>query len=599
MNQDVFSYVISEENSWKTTEIPLTNSKNWNMFDHIQRCYNVANGWFHSGKNDGNRPYNDVVTPIIDVAFRTEGFDVKDIVPYVDDIKESYKSFIIKKDHPGWAKKNLLDTLIDDVVESSIIYDLVIVKDSQELPIEVIDLRTVAFCDQTDASKGPLCIKHDFTVVELKDMEGKWDADAIKTCIQEARNAKDAPLANGAQVKTGSKSIEVYELHGSFPESWYKEDGDPEKYVEQLHIISYYTASDGNKRGIHLYKGKTKPFNEKFFFLKIDSVRSKGRACGRSIVERLFEPQVWANYSEIKMKKMLDAAVNLLQTDSEEYGGKSIASLKENTVLKHEPGRPITKVDMNLQNFATIQDYKERKMNEARTLGSASEASLGKNPVSGTPFALQDLVVQQGEGIHEYRRGKIATFFADVLYPKSILKHMIQEINNGKAFSEELSLDELIEISDAISTKEVNKVIKEKMLKSKKKVTRQEQELITKAFKEGFTKGNKRRFLETLKGELSDVPIKVKVNVAGKQKYMAQQADKLSKLISNVLANPQAFAQIPGLAKTYNELLENSGLSPIDFSGIIQGTQLNPEIQTKRIESPISKQELQTEQPKA
>ena len=83
-SQDVFAYITTEKNNWRTARVPLTNSKDWNMYEHIQRCTNVANAWYHNGKNDGMRPYNDIVTPILNVAFRSEGFDVKDIIPFVN-----------------------------------------------------------------------------------------------------------------------------------------------------------------------------------------------------------------------------------------------------------------------------------------------------------------------------------------------------------------------------------------------------------------------------------------------------------------------------------------------------------------------------------
>ncbi len=58
-----------------------------------------------------------------------------------------------------------------------------------------------------------------------------------------------------------------------------------------------------------------------FKALKINRVHSKGRACGRSIVERLFEPQVWNNYSGIKIKEMLDSGMSRKQI-SEAVGMK-------------------------------------------------------------------------------------------------------------------------------------------------------------------------------------------------------------------------------------------------------------------------------------
>ena len=207
--KDVFLDITTERNNWRTVRVPLTNSKDWNMYEHIQRCTNVANAWYHTGKNDGLRPYNDIVTPIIDVAFRSEGFDVKDIIPYVNDAQNYYKSFLIKKYHPQWARKNQLDTFIDEVVETSIIYDLVLVKDINNTRPEVVDLKTIAFCDQTDVMAGPICIEHNYTVAELIAMKGKWYSDEIDLTIIQANNDKNVAIAEDGKVKSPSKYIQV------------------------------------------------------------------------------------------------------------------------------------------------------------------------------------------------------------------------------------------------------------------------------------------------------------------------------------------------------------------------------------------------------
>lgn len=568
MSKSVYEYVKTEESTFAVARVPLTNSKDWNFKEHVERCLNVSNGWFHKGENDGLRPYDDIVTPIIDVAFRSEGFDVKDILPYVDDIEQSYKSFLVKKFHPEWAKKHLLDDFIDEVVESSIIFDLVLIKDVNNTRPEVVALQDIAFCDQTDIMSGPICIKHQWTVPDILEYKGKWNDDKIDEVITMAKASKLVSTANNKEVKTPGKYIEVYELHGKLPESWLYDDGDPDKYVDQIQIINYYYAQDGSKNGITLFKGKSKKMGDKFKALKIDKVRSKGRACGRSIVERLFEPQVWNNYSAIKLKKMLDSAVNLLQTDSEEYGNKRISELKENTIIKHEPGRPLTKIDMGLQNTVQFDNLQVKSENRARMLGSASEASLGKNPVSGTPFALQDLIVQQGEGIHQYRQGKIASFFSDVLYPDLILKYLVSDMNNEKKFSEELSLDDIQEISESVATNKANAKIKEIFMNGGV-VFKDQQDVMTESFKKNLSKV-KRGFFDLIKADIKDIPVRVKINVAGKQKNLAKDADSLSKLITNILANIQGIQTIPGVSKAYNELIESVGLSPIDFTAILK-----------------------------
>jgi len=576
MNQSVYEYIQSEQTNYKTARVPITTSYDWNMSEHIERCTNVANGWYHSGKNDGLRRYDDIVTPIINVAFRSEGFDVKDIIPYVNSIQDNYKSFLIKKYHPQWARKNELDTFIDDIVESSVIYDLVLVKNINNVRPEVIPLQKIAFCDQTDIMSGPICLKHQYSVAELLKFKGKWDDTAIEEAIVMSQTEKSVSQANDRTVKTPGKYIEVFELHGNLPETWINENGDPFNYVPQMHIVCYYTSKDGNKNGITLYKGKEKNIGDVFKSLVIRKIH--GRACGKSIVETLFEPQVWMNYSAQRIQKLLSSALNLFLTDDDELGNQKLSNLPENTILKEGKGSNTRMLSTPLQNLTAFTNEQNTLQTQARILGSASEAQLGTNPVSGTPFALQNLVVQQGQGIHEYRQGKIATFVADVLYRDWILKFLVDEMNGGKTFSEELTLEEMQEISDVISRNKAEQQLIEKILDGELITEATREELIS-LNKEQFKRGGSRKFFEVIKGELADIPMEVFINIKGKQKYMAQEADKITNIIREILRNPQAFQQVPGIGKAFNQLLESSGMSPIDFTQIttLPTTQTSPE----------------------
>jgi hypothetical protein len=568
-DRSVYEYILQEEQNYRTVRIPLTGSKDWNMAEHIERCTNVANAWYHSGKNDGSRPYDDIVTPVINVAFRTEGFDAKDIVPFVDDIDKSHLSFIIKKYHPQWARAHELDTFIDDLVETSVIYDLALIKNVNNVLPEVIDLRNIAFCDQTDVLAGPLCIKHYFTPSELMDYASKWDASKVEEAIVLSKASKEVAIANDKEAKTPGKYIEVYELRGDVPEKWLPEgDKGSDKYVPQMQLVCFYKDVKGNKCGITLYAGKDKPLKKNFKALKIDRIRSKGRACGRSIVETLFEPQVWNNYSAIKVKQLLDSALQLFYSDDPELKGQKLTDLKLNTILSTESGKSINKVDGSLDNLPHFQNYQNKQANDARTLGSASEAQLGKDPASGTPFKLQELVVQQGEGVHEYRQGKIATFFADQLYRDWILQYMVDDLNKGITFSELLSLDELNQVVLEMSENLAEEEIKNQVLQGKL-VTEEDRPRIKAFFAEQVRKKyEKRGFFEIVKDELKKVPLSVMVNVNGKQRYMAQNADKITNLIREIIKSPTAFSSIPGLGKLTNQLLEESGLNPIDFKPI-------------------------------
>lgn len=567
MDKDVFDYIKSEETAYRTVRVPLTSAKDWNMHDHIERCTNVANGWYHTGKNDGTRPYDDIVTPIVNVAFRSEGFDVKDIVPYVNDAQQSYKSWIVKKIHPRWARDHAVDTFIDEIVESSVIYDLVLVKTLKNEMPEVVDLKSIAFCDQTNVLAGPIALRNYLTIEDIIAQRGVWNDDAIDTCIYQAENMRKVDMANDQEMQTPGKYIEVYELRGNLPETWLDPNGNKYRYTPQMHIVAFYKDDKGGKQGITLYKGKDKPLNKVFKALKIDGVRSKGRACGRSIVETLFEPQVWNNYSAIKIKNLLDSAFNVLLTDSMEVANQDISNVKSNTILKQGKGDNTQRLTSDISQITYFQNNQVKQENSARNLGSASELALGNSPSSGTPLGTTEIVHVEGKGLHEYRQGKIATFVGDVLYPEIILPLMIEDLNKGKKFSEELTLDEIVELGDILAENQVDAEIINSIIKTGKVPSREEKAQIIESFKTNFAKNN-RKFFEILKDELKDIPMDVLINIKGKQRYMAQNADKITNILREVIRNPQAFSQSPGLAKAFNQLLEESGMSAVDFRQI-------------------------------
>ena len=141
-------------------------------------------------------------------------------------------------------------------------------------------------------------------------------------------------------------------------------------------------------------------------------------------------------------------------------------------------------------------------------------------------------------------------------------------MNKGIKFSEELSLDELQEIAESVVDKEVYEKIKAQVLETGNVPTEQDREQMIKLLKADFLKKGKRQFFGTIKDELKNIPISVFINIKSKQKDMAKAADSITNIIREVIRNPQAFSSIAGIGKATNELLENSGLSPIDFTQI-------------------------------
>lgn len=587
MPKDIFEFVKQEEAAYALPiTIPGTDWE-WNMKEHIRLSILYKHSQFAQGNTDKDRedkPFRNIVRPVLNVQYRTEGFDVKDIVLYVDDEDQYYKSFLVKKYHDGWATKWEIDTFIDDVNESIVDLGGALVRDVNKKCPENIPLQTIAFCDQTNMLSGPLGIKHFYSPDELMSFESVGWGDtahganvSLRDAIIFAKTEKILDSQSGKSTKTPGKYVECYEVNGVLPESWLKQGGDPEKFVRQMQILMFYwDETSKQKKGLILFRGRQA--DGLFKVMKRDKIH--GRALGYGGVEELFDPQVWANYNEIVMKDMLDAAskVILKTTDAQvkqkhPNGLKDMESLE---LVEVEDGKDIGQVNTTPVSFGLF----EKKVNEwdaiARTLGGASDVLLGENPTSGEPFKTTNLVTQESHGLHDYRRGKYAVFMGKV-YTDYVLKHLMEDITEGKKFLETLSMKELQQVIEAMVVCQVNDIKKEKMLNGEEIVPADMAQLEA-GIRKNFAKKGSDWFLEIFKDEMRDVPTVVKVNVAGKQKDLAKITDKIVNVIRQVIAAPQILND-PRMAQLFNEIIELSGLSPLDFSQPIAQNALPPAAQ--------------------
>lgn len=584
---NVFNYIIREETAYQTTGVPVVDGYEFKMYEHIRLSTLYKNGQLAEGNPSGLKPIKNIIRPILNVAYRSEGFDVKDIEPYVDDKDNYYKSFLVRKYHDRWARKNNLDTIIDDSVETYIDNGLILLKNTGEKTPEVVPLQRISFCDQTDVLTGSICEKHSYSPDQLLEFSGTWDADKIDEAITLSKQEKDINQQSEQTAKTPGKYIEVYELHGMFPESWLNEDGDPDKYSRQMHIVTFTKSNkeqDRNKSGITLYKGKEK--KDIYKSLKRDAIY--GRACGYGGIEELIEAQVWTTYNFIQIKKLLDVASDIIiQTEDSTFATRNKLTDREpGEIVVHKPGMPLTQVQIQPINLPHFENLVNQWEVHARTTGSANDAQLGLNPTSGTPFALQNLVTATGQGIHEYRRGKIAQFWSEV-YRDWILPKLVSEMNQGDSWIEELDLDELNYVAEKISTTKTNRKAIDMAIKylndNGEMPTQEELETFKEATKSSWIKDGNRKFIEIAEGELKKIPIDVMVNIAGKQKDLSSIASGLTNIFRQIFSAPQVL-QNPGMADLFNQIVESAGFSPVNFQGLEKLEQ--PQMQPQQVQQP-------------
>ncbi len=576
--RDIYKYIKTEADDFKTKLVPITENWEWNMWKHL----NISTLYKYSkfSTTGPDRPNKNITLPILRLQYRTEGFDVKDVELFVNELKNYYKSLLARKFYQKYARDNKIDDLIDQTVESFVDYGGALLKKGKDAIPEVVPLTTIAFCDQTDIMSGPICIEHFYTPVQLEAM-AKFGWKNIDQVLLNCQNTKET-VANGTGIsaKTTGKFIKIYELHGEFEKEWLN-DGDAEyeskadeKYVDQLNIVALYQNENNEDVGITLYHGKEKR-EDVFKFIARDKIN--GRALGWGGAEELFEPQVWTNYDIIRMNDMLDAASKIIiKTDDpalETRHPTGLKGLDNLDIITVGEGKTVGQMDTYPRNLALFEKSIQEWEVHAQQLGSATDALMGVSPTAGTPFKLQELVTQTSQGDHDYRQGKLARFMGEV-HTDWIIPDIAKKISEDSEFLSELDTDELQQVVNGVINSVANKYIKEAILNGEDIDEEKKQALKDRAKEEFKKKGNK-HFIKIFKDEMKKAPLQIYVNIAGKQKDINKMTDKISNVFKFIFStyDPNtktfAFQSSPAMVKLLNQLVNYSGLNQIDFNDTI------------------------------
>ena len=568
---DIFSYITTQESAYKDS-IQLPGGWMWSMKDHLETSYLYQNSQLKTGKDDF-KPVKNIVRPILNLQHRTEDIEVKDVQIYVYDPENYHLSFLVKKYHDEvFVVENDMDTFFDELNTSRIDYGAGLSKKLNRPAPEVVPLHQIAFCDQTDILSGPIGLKHYYSPDQLKQMEqfgwGNKEKGATITIDELIALAqpekKDPSHSEGQSTKTPGRYVEVYEVHGNLPKHFADHQASSTEFETRLYIVAFYKAKGKEKlQGAILY---TAPETENpFKLVKRDPVY--GRALGFGGTEELFEAQVWTNYDMIRKQNMLDAAaVTILKTTDPVVANRNkIRDMDNLDIVELAPGTDLSQVDTFPRNMRLFDDSMRDWELHAREMGAASEAVLGESPAAGTPFKLQQAVITQGLGLHEYRRGQYARHLEEI-YNDWIIPHIEKKICEGATFLSELSLEEMQYVTECVVNNMANRRIVELMLAGED-VDRDSIELFKEITRAEFKKKGNKHFIEILKGEFKSRKFKVHVSVKGKSKDLAGRVDNLVNVFRQIIANPGVL-QIPAIARIFNDIIESSGLDPADFTGI-------------------------------
>ena len=558
-------FVLTEENVYNTQPVQILPGYSWNMREHIVLSVSMKYGWFTSASNDfKTKPFfKKIILPIMRVKYAARDIDVKDILLYVDDPAYDHLSFLVKKFHDDvFIIENNLDEVIDKLIEQKEDLGGTLVKKGDKGLPEVQMLESIAFCDQTNVMAAPIGFKFNFSPDSLRKMsklgwgdKGKGATATIEEIIEQAEQSKDSTLAENKKNQTPGKSIEVYVVRGEMPESYLK--GDKKDLVKQVQIVAFYSTKDGKSSQV-LYRAPETEEIYKFYKSSADNI--EGRALSMGGVEELIDDQIWVNFAEkAKMGMLKHGSKHITWSDDPAFANRNkVKDLENGENMTLEKGSQIGIVPTLSPNINHFTEALNELENHERSLGGTLDPFPEGNATSGVPLGVVERIVTERRAPHKREQGKFAKFLEEI-YRDWIIPAMVKEMFKGKEWFSDLSYEELDWLIERVACNQASKQNIEQVLNGETPTPYEE---LKQQIKDSYLKNGNRQLLGILEGELRGKAIKVKINIAGKQKDIQFMSTALTNVFRAYSSNP-ALAQDPMARQMLNQLVEWAGLRPL------------------------------------
>jgi len=549
-NKQLFQELMEIIGGYPTKEIELTKDLKFNQYQTLRTIAFYSNSKYLGGQKDElnrDKPFNNINTFRVNVAYRATDLDLKDIQITADDITDKenqIKAMILSKEAYKWGKNNGLSKFLNDFGYTRAKFGDVLVKKvieqdedgKDELELEVCAWKNT-ITDPINIDEGIIIETHFLKPHEIDSKSDVWDNTDI--ILDLAKKTKE--------------DIEVLEVHGYF-------DGETTSN-EGFTYMKYIIGKVGNKMEV-FYEEEL----DESPYRHLSWRKEEGRDFGVGIIEDGFEAQVWTNDAMISEKNAMELAGKvIMKTNSKKVGANILTDLDNGAILNLEDGKDITPINLMPTALPKYAELIQRWDNQYERVSSTFNAITGEQMPSGTPYRQTAILNQEAGSLFDQRREEAGIFLAEI-YMDWTIPFLIKKLNKEHILTSEWSNEELAIIDKGFANFNTAQQVIEKILNDEEVTP----ETITESqneYTDGLVSLKSVRSIKIPKDYFKDFECSVSVIITNEMRNKAAILESLANILAQVGANPMLL-QDPVMSQIVSSIVEISGapISPTLFA---------------------------------
>lgn len=566
--KNIFEQIQTEVQNFVDNDIEIVDGYVFNQYDTIKRCHLYYNSQFedNSDYNGREKIFVNATKYRCMAATRLMDFDTKDIKLWPMNAKSILPTFILEKELKYWLKKNKMANILNQIAEELPVYGSAVLKKNKNTKygVELVDLRRF-FLDPTVDYVGDsrfIIQKHYLTASELRAMNGKWEnVDQAITNFEDV--VKESYEDDNFRNKEYSTPYYViYERYGEVPESWVKENGDPDKMVRSLFITTDPENSsnvDGTaKEGVILFKGT---WSGDYPFKDVHYAKTRGRWLGVGVIEDLFPVQERLNeLANQKRIAMEISSMMLFQTSDQSILQNVLRDKESGDVVRKQPGSEgLQPINNTVKNFNEFQAEEQSYGILADRISFANDVVRGGEIAASTPATNALIQNNNSSSVFLYKRENFGNMITD-FFNEFVIPQVVKDLSYEHVFRFTGTVEELDNLDEKFIDLVLRNELIERMLNGRL-VTEEDKIKIREDVTRKVKGMGEQRFTKIKKDLYKNTDFEFDIITTNEQENVALLMQNTFQVMTALAQNP-ALLDDPRIKILFYEYMQRAGVPP-------------------------------------